>query len=183
MNKKELRLQIKRRFQNYSREALEDKSESLAKNLSHLLTQLNSEHNFSTLGVFSPLSDEPIWWRGFEGAYEFLLVHMKNEMELSFHPVALDLIKSLNGALRIPQEYLIKQKTPDVLIVPGLGFTKTCERLGRGKGYYDRYLETFEGLSIGVGFSFQEVDQVFGEEHDQNLDYLVTDKKVYMKEK
>jgi 5-formyltetrahydrofolate cyclo-ligase len=183
VNKSELRQQIKSRFTDYSKVQLADKSKAIAKNLNRLLSQLKSEHQFSTLGVYSPLRDEPIWWQGFDGAYELLLVHIKDETDLSFHPVPLEVIQSFSGTLELPEIYLKTERTPEVLLVPGLGFTRSCDRLGRGKGFYDRYLERFSGVRVGIAFSLQVLDRLPKEEHDQALDYLVTDEDIYRKEK
>ena len=61
-------------------------------------------------------------------------------------------------------------------LVPGLAFAPASPqgavRLGRGGGYYDRWLEIHgrEVLSVGVGFSVQTVAHLPREEHDQLLD-------------
>lgn len=67
-----------------------------------------------------------------------------------------------------------------LIIVPGLGFTKAGHRIGYGKGYYDRYLSHARRVSpdlITVGFCFDV--QVIGalpvEAHDVPLDALVTE--------
>jgi 5-formyltetrahydrofolate cyclo-ligase len=66
---------------------------------------------------------------------------------------------------------------PNLLIVPGLAFTKTGHRLGRGGGHYDRFLATLDRsiTRIGVCFDFQIVDDLPIESHDMQVDTLVTD--------
>jgi 5-formyltetrahydrofolate cyclo-ligase len=64
---------------------------------------------------------------------------------------------------------------------PGLAFDRTGNRLGRGKGYYDRFLAKIRGAVrditvIGVCLSEQVLPLVPHEEHDQRLDGLVTEK-------
>ncbi|HSA82444.1 MAG TPA: 5-formyltetrahydrofolate cyclo-ligase [Geminicoccaceae bacterium] len=71
--------------------------------------------------------------------------------------------------------------TPDVLLVPLLGFDRRGHRLGYGKGYYDRTLRALrEGgatpLAIGLAFALQEVSEVPIGPADQPLDAVVTER-------
>lgn len=67
----------------------------------------------------------------------------------------------------------------DVVFVPLVAFDENKYRLGMGKGYYDRYLDSFEGFSIGVAFEEQKVDSVIREEHDVALDMIISEMKNY----
>lgn len=64
-----------------------------------------------------------------------------------------------------------------LVLTPGRAFTKDGSRLGRGKGFYDRYLELMEGwpcdiLVAGVCFPFQIVPEIPCDEHDRKMDVL-----------
>ena len=61
------------------------------------------------------------------------------------------------GVLEPVAEALVEPKDVDLIIVPGLAFDKKCNRLGRGKGYYDRFLRKLSDKtpSIGLAFDFQ----------------------------
>ncbi len=63
----------------------------------------------------------------------------------------------------------------DVMIVPGRAFTRDGMRLGRGKGYYDRYMARngFRATCIGVCFSEQLVDEIPCDSHDRRVDMVV----------
>ncbi len=65
----------------------------------------------------------------------------------------------------------------DLVIVPGLGFSPTGHRIGRGMGFYDRFLAMpeFGGLRCGLAFEEQVVDELPVLDHDQPLGMLVTD--------
>ena len=59
----------------------------------------------------------------------------------------------------------------DVVLVPGMAFDAAGHRLGRGRGYYDRFLTAHSHLyKIGVCFPFQRVAEVPTEEHDICVD-------------
>lgn len=64
----------------------------------------------------------------------------------------------------------------DLILVPGVGFDAFGMRLGRGKGYYDRFLSTSPGLKIGFGFSWQCVREALPcELHDQSMDGVLNE--------
>lgn len=64
----------------------------------------------------------------------------------------------------------------DVVVVPGLAFTPTGKRLGRGGGWYDRFLAGVgpRCVSIGVCFDEQLVDELPVEPHDVSVGWVVT---------
>jgi 5-formyltetrahydrofolate cyclo-ligase len=62
----------------------------------------------------------------------------------------------------------------DLVIVPGLAFTRAGARLGRGGGHYDRLLDGVEATSLGVAFDIQLVDELPLEPHDRGVDLVVT---------
>lgn len=67
----------------------------------------------------------------------------------------------------------------ELLVVPGIAFDRHCNRLGRGKGYYDRLLTTLQAPKIGLCFHFQLVDQIPMEPFDIPMDVVITDKETY----
>ncbi len=62
----------------------------------------------------------------------------------------------------------------ELIIVPAVALDSQRNRLGRGKGYYDRLLSTTACPTIGVVCDFQLVEQVPVEPHDRPLDCVVT---------
>jgi len=69
----------------------------------------------------------------------------------------------------------------DLVIVPGLGFTNTGHRIGRGMGFYDRFLaqSDFLGVSCGLAFSEQVIEALPVLDHDIPLSMLATDKGLW----
>ena len=73
---------------------------------------------------------------------------------------------------------------PDLLIIPLLAFDKFRNRLGYGKGYYDRYLAKHmknnrDILTIGLAFSFQKYKKIPTSKNDVKLDYILTEKGIF----
>lgn len=61
----------------------------------------------------------------------------------------------------------------DLILVPGVAFDKSGNRLGRGKGYYDKVLKQTGACKVGVCFDFQLVERVPVEPHDVKMDRVV----------
>ena len=66
-----------------------------------------------------------------------------------------------------------------VCVLPALAYDKNGVRLGYGGGYYDRFLATFAGISVGVAYEKTILDSVCAEPHDRPVMLLVTESSVY----
>ena len=66
-----------------------------------------------------------------------------------------------------------------LLLMPGAVFDRQRERLGYGKGFYDRFLQEFPDLPrAGLAFSCQIAARIPVQEHDKKADFVVTEKGV-----
>lgn len=67
---------------------------------------------------------------------------------------------------------------PEILLVPLLAFDRNGNRLGYGKGHYDKAISKLHSKKqinlIGIAFSEQEFDALPAESHDQKLDFILT---------
>lgn len=74
-------------------------------------------------------------------------------------------------------EDVLPMAPPDLVLVPGLAFTRDGGRLGYGGGFFDRFLfqRARAAIKIGVGFAVQIVDSLPLEAHDVRMDAVVTD--------
>jgi len=59
-------------------------------------------------------------------------------------------------------------------LVPGIAFDKHGNRLGRGRGFYDRLLKGANGVKVGIAYDWQIVDNVPMDSADVCMDYLLT---------
>ncbi len=68
----------------------------------------------------------------------------------------------------------------DLVVVPGLAFDAHGHRLGRGGGYYDRFLGRLRrtAATVGLGFDVQITDEVPVNDGDVSVDIVVTDRRV-----
>lgn len=73
--------------------------------------------------------------------------------------------------------------TPEIIIMPLIGFDRAGERLGYGRGHYDRTISALRdaGLAprlVGAAFAVQEVEAIPAEAHDAALDAVVTEEEI-----
>lgn len=66
----------------------------------------------------------------------------------------------------------------ELVVVPAVAYDRNGNRVGRGKGYYDRLLESTKALKVGVGYDFQLVELVDAEPHDVPVDIVITQSEV-----
>ena len=76
-----------------------------------------------------------------------------------------------------------KKIIPDLIMVPLVAFDSRLNRIGYGKGYYDRSLNKISKIkknviSIGIAYSFQKCRKIPVNKHDFKLDYIFTEKGI-----
>jgi len=62
----------------------------------------------------------------------------------------------------------------ELALVPGVAFDRRGNRLGRGKGFYDRLLQDFRGTKAAIAFDEQITNEVPAGKNDVRMDYVVT---------
>ena len=71
------------------------------------------------------------------------------------------------------------QQEQALVLTPGVAFDKNGNRIGYGKGYYDRYFHSYPGLiRLGVAYQSQVEEHIPVEETDVKLQYLITECKM-----
>lgn len=68
----------------------------------------------------------------------------------------------------------INPREIELIIVPAVAYDRKGNRLGRGKGFYDRLLAEAKATKIGVGYDFQLLDEIPAEPHDVPMDMVIT---------
>ena len=75
----------------------------------------------------------------------------------------------------------VPHDTIDVILVPGVAFDESCGRLGRGGGFYDRFLSSSRPpIVIGVGFDEQILPDIPLEAHDQQMTMVITPTRIIL---
>lgn len=95
-----------------------------------------------------------------------------------------DMDKDLqSGKFGIPEPIYpkaISSKEIDLIIIPGVAFDKNKNRIGYGKGYYDRYLQNIKSDCVKVGIAFEEqiCNNIPVEDCDVQMDIVITDARI-----
>lgn len=87
----------------------------------------------------------------------------------------------VEGRYRIPIPDGTDAVTPDLLLVPCVGFTRDGLRLGYGGGFYDRTLQAMHPTpqTLGIAFDALEIASLSAEAHDVALDAIVTESDIH----
>jgi len=87
-------------------------------------------------------------------------------------------LKASHYGIREPEataQHFVKPSCIDVFLVPAYAYTLDGQRLGKGGGFYDRYLlnKREDALTVGIAYSSQIVDQIPIEAHDLVIDHVI----------
>jgi 5-formyltetrahydrofolate cyclo-ligase len=134
----------------------------------------------NSLALFAPMPTEPdldlLWDLGGPVERSRLSYPRRAGRTLSFHPISA-LAELITGRFGIREPAPgPSPKQLDLIVVPGLAFSAEGNRLGRGAGFYDRFLATVPETTfkIGVCFEFQQVSSIPHEPHDVTMDAVVS---------
>ena len=143
-------------------------------------------NNCKNIGLYSPIKNEvdtnyiAYWSKMYNINLHYPKV--KNDALIFcrvFGPT--DLTSGYCGILEPDEKYVIDPKSLDAIIIPGLAFDiNTKNRLGYGKGHYDRFLPKTRSNTILIGLTIEECLRfVPTEKHDIKVDNIATEKKIY----
>lgn len=150
----------------------------------HKLADYLTRHfsNARRIGTFSALPHEPnlSLLNTLLPDRQFFYPVVLSQEEMAFHLVT-NPSTLKNGAFGIrepnPQVHPpVTAEDLDLILVPALAFDLQGNRLGQGKGYYDRFLKEIPTTpTIGVGYSCQLQHHIPSEAHDRPMTFLATD--------
>ncbi|MEO8582011.1 MAG: 5-formyltetrahydrofolate cyclo-ligase [Patescibacteria group bacterium] len=172
--------EVRARMKSLIKECPINELNTFSKKISAQLMTLIREKKWRTIGLFAPLQSEPSIWPVFEELkldFYFPRVNFQNILEF-VQIKNQDQLTEENRGIREPATQLpaIDSSLLDVILVPGMAFDQAGNRLGRGKGFYDKFFHDTPKkiIRIGVCFPFQILEQVPVEERDQPVDQVIT---------
>ena len=173
--KKAIRKQIRDKKKDYSLEEKKRKSELIFDQIE----QLNAFRKAEIIMVYWSLNDE-VFTHDFIQKYQnkkkiVLPVVNGDCLDLKEFTGLSNLRAENHFGIGEPDGELFEQIDKiDLIIVPGVAFDKSLNRLGRGKAYYDKLLKNSKALKIGVCFDFQLLESVPIDEYDVKMDLIIT---------
>jgi 5-formyltetrahydrofolate cyclo-ligase len=140
-----------------------------------------------TIGVYYPILNEVQTFRiinkSISGNKKICIPKLLNN-EITFYSIT-SLINLIAGKYNIKEPIVHENnecKKIDTVIIPGVVFDRLGNRIGYGKGYYDKFLKRFSRenvILIGLGYDFQLIsDIIMHEPHDVKLDALITNREL-----
>ncbi len=113
----------------------------------------------------------------------FLLPLIEKNNSINFYKWKKNDILFLNE-YGIPEPKKTKKINPDIIMVPLIAFDENKNRIGYGKGFYDKYLNKYKSinkniLTVGIAFSFQKYNKLPANNKDFKLDYIITEKGIF----
>ncbi len=132
-------------------------------------------HRAKTVAAYCALPNEPHVLTPWPEAKTVLLPRIEGD-RLELHGVGgpEELVEGPFGILEPRADAPGADARADFILVPGLAFDPAGGRLGRGGGFYDRFLAGFQGVKVGVCFPELVVDEIPMEAHDIRMDFVVT---------
>ena len=175
-HKQALRKHIKDLKQQQSKEQLDKYSEAIMELLAYEPAMTQAE----TVLLYYSLPDEVNThlyvdkWSKFKNV--ILPVVVGDELELRRYTGPQDLIKGAFNIWEPSGELFTNYEEIDIVLVPGVAFDSMGNRLGRGKGYYDRILPQIQAYKMGICFPFQYLKEqtIPTEETDVSMDKVLT---------
>lgn len=178
MEKKNIRREVKKAVLALPADVREAEAEQVMKALRRLI----DEHQAEVVALFSPLPDEInifplVASLDSRVVLPRITASSPEESLMEFYDYSAEEICDGAFGIREPQgERAVRADEIDLIIVPGVAFTRSGKRLGRGRGYYDRYLarEGFRAFCIGVCHSCQLRESLPTEEFDIKMDMIIS---------
>lgn len=103
----------------------------------------------------------------------------RTEMQAAVLHTLEDLPLDRYGIRTVPEPpELAAPDGPDLILVPGAGFTEDGCRMGRGAGYYDRFLARAHGFTLGITCEKLLWSRLPCEPHDRKVEGLVTENRI-----
>lgn len=130
------------------------------------------------VALFASLPDEPQSQHFIDEWHDrkrIVLPRCEGEV-MNFYDYSPDAMQSGSFGINEPQgDKPYAPSEIDFMVVPGVAFTADGRRLGRGKGFYDRYLSQngFAAITVGVCFREQIVDDIPSEPHDKVVESVI----------
>lgn len=141
-------------------------------------------HNFKSIHIYISYNNEPDTYTIIEyllaNGYEVCVPYIRGEI---MHTSRLQKMDFVNGKYGIPEPKIIDEVQSathyDLIVVPTLAYDTTNNRLGYGKGFYDRFLATQpHARKIGLSYSFNKVDELPTDKYDIPLYIVITENPV-----
>lgn len=172
MEKSEIRHQMLSIREHQNPEELAEKSKRIVEHIRSLEEYLNAK----CVAIYAPIRGEVDLLRLKDDGKKIVypkVISMANS-SMDFFEEGTHLVETA-FSLWEPTGAYVSKNDIDLILIPGLAFTKTGKRIGYGKGFYDLFLKDFSGSMIGVAYGFQIVEEFATHDQDIRIPQVVTE--------
>lgn len=186
MNKDEIRRKILKKRLSQSSEDIRDKSQQVFLSLVETVEVMNSRNIMFYVATRSEVQTEEMIKMSIEmGKNVFvpiILPECRNLAPSKILDFDVELEKGKKGILEPKKEYyrLFSPENIDLIIVPGVAFDLSGNRIGRGFGYYDNFLIKVRSSTkiIALAFEIQIVEKIITNKNDIPVHKIITEKRI-----
>ena len=151
---------------------------TLSSQIFNKIATIKEIENASVIALFTSLPDEPQtddFIKQLSLQNKRIVVPRIEGEEMNFYDISEGVRIGAYNIMEPIANTPIKPCEIDLMIVPGVAFTCDGARLGRGKGFYDKYLSRsgFRAYTIGVCYPCQIVESLPTEPHDKIIDRVI----------
>ncbi len=178
-SKKELRGHIKLLKTKYTPRQLQTWSEEICCQIKNLSVWQSAK----TVMLYNALPDEVNTKQLLDEQSKIILLPAveENDLIIRTYEENDNFRKGSYGIQEPTGEIFNELNTIDLIVIPGIAFDQNMNRMGRGKGYYDRFLPQTKAVKIGICFDFQLMENIQAEDFDVKMDLIITPSKQYFR--
>ncbi|GAG61848.1 unnamed protein product [marine sediment metagenome] len=186
MNKEEIRRKILKKRLSLSSEDIRDKSRQVFLNLAGTVEYRNSQNIMFYVATRSEVQTEEMIKMSIKmGKNVFVPIILPEGIKLAPSKIFdfdTELEKGKKGIFEPKKEYyrLFPPEKIDLIIIPGVSFDLSGNRIGRGFGYYDNFLRKVRPSAkiIALAFEIQIVEKIITDKNDVPVHKIITEKRI-----
>ncbi len=180
--KKEIREKIRNIASNSPQEELQRKNLLIEKNL----YSLSEYNNIKTLHIYvssfcCEVNTYPIIEKLLNKGGRVIVPVVDNKNHLLMHSElkSLDSLKRSKLNIWEPEEkHFVNPDNAGLIVVPGIAFDLKGNRIGFGKGFYDRFLVHIDAIKVALTYEFQIVENIPTTNNDIPVNIIITEKRI-----
>lgn len=186
MEIKEQKKQIRKLVREIKKSTPKEEMDSCSVAIQHKVLELEEIKKARTILLYYSLPDEVSTELLLEklsnrrgGTKKIILPVVEGDYLILKEYIPEEVLSGYQKILEPSGEECIDPKEIEFAVIPGMAFDKKCNRMGRGKGFYDRLIPHLNCKKCGLGYNFQMVDEIPCEEFDKPLDIVITENCIY----
>ncbi|CAH1851931.1 5-formyltetrahydrofolate cyclo-ligase [Convivina praedatoris] len=170
LNKKDWRVKQKKSLKSYQGVNRSQEERALRQLLLQMASWKTAKRVALTLSLPFELDTQPLIKAAWQANKQVVVPQIKNQ-QMAFVEITPQTSYQVGplGILEPCDVSIVQSETIDLVITPGLAFTKTGKRLGFGAGYYDRFLVNYAGPTVALALSCQIVPDLPQDKYDQRI--------------